>query len=390
MNKAWEDFIDQDLEERKKTNSFRSLRSIRATCGREIDLDGRKLINFASNDYLGLANDERVIEAGYSYAKRWGAGSGASRLISGTTDPVIETERRLAEWTLAGKALLFNSGYQANVGVITALADKNTVIFNDKLNHASIYDGIAMSNAKMVRYKHADAVSLEEVLEKHKDAPRKIIVTDTVFSMEGDIAPLKEIVELARKYGAMVIADEAHAFGVFGRYGRGLCITLGVQKEIDIGIGTLGKGFGVFGAFVLASGKVIDFLVNNSRSFIFTTALPPFVVGAVTEALEIIKSEPRGEFVLKKAEALRKRLMDAGVNIGRSESQIIPVITRSSEKAIHLMNHLHDNGFFCPAIRPPTVPPNSARVRLSVCYHHSEEDIERIASCIKKWMQDEG
>ncbi len=395
MQKFWQDLFIKNIDNKKKNDLYRSFKILKSVDGndeyngREIEISGKKLINFASNDYLGLTHDDRILKAGYDTARKYGNGSGASRLITGTFESFITIENMLSEWAGKEKALIFNSGYQANAGLISSLADKDTYIFSDKLNHASIYDGIILSRANMIRFPHRDIKVLEKQLEKHRDKKKKILITDSVFSMDGDIAPLKEMVQISKKHNALIIIDEAHSFGIYGNHGNGLANKLELTNEIDIIMGTLGKSFGVFGAFILSGEITIDYLINNSRAFIFSTALPPFVIGSIIEALKIIQTEDRGRKVLELAGILRNLLHKEGINIANSESQIIPIIVNENKKALSLMNHLNENGFFASAIRPPTVPENTSRVRLSVTYNHSLDDINNIFNSIKKWHEKE-
>ncbi|OHD06672.1 MAG: hypothetical protein A2086_14715 [Spirochaetes bacterium GWD1_27_9] len=386
MNKFWEDLIQKNLLEKKQKNLFRSCYILDKSDGKTINIEGKTLINFASNNYLGLANDIRLSEAGFEYAKIYGAGAGASRLVSGTTTPFATLEKELAKWSGKESSLLFNSGYNANVGLISTFADENTVIFCDKLNHASIYDGIFLSGGILERYTHKNLSYLKKLLEKHKGKERKIIITDTVFSMEGDIAPIKEISEIALENDCLFIVDEAHSVGIFGREGAGLVSELNLSDNVAIIMGTLGKSFGVFGAYACANELITNYLINNCRSFIFTTALPPFVIGALSAALDIIKKENRGEKVLALSHKLRELLKNEGIDTGESETQIIPVIVKENHLALSLAKFLRENGFFAPAIRPPTVPPNTARVRISVCFNHTEEDVINLFEVIKKWF----
>ncbi len=363
---------------------------IEETDGKFITINGKKLINFASNNYLALANDERLLEKGYKYAKEFGTGSGASRLISGTTKIFIDLEEKIAKWVKKEKALLFNSGYTANIGLLTAIADRETVIFTDKLNHASIYDGIIQSQAIMERYRHNDIEHLQSLLEKYKSYEKKIVITDAVFSMDGDIARLKEISDLKEKHDFLFIVDEAHSLGIFGEKGAGLVEKLNLTNKVDIIMGTLGKSVGVFGAFVASSKEIIQYLINFCRSFIFTTAFSPFIVGAIGQSIDIIFKENRGEKLLTKSKNLIENFKKEGINIGNTESQIIPVIVGENNLALELMNELRENNIFSPAIRPPTVQPKRARVRLSISYFHTDDDISKVFNIIKTWFKNRG
>ncbi|MBN1412312.1 MAG: 8-amino-7-oxononanoate synthase [Spirochaetales bacterium] len=382
MKEAWTRYIEKSLNKKKEEEQFRELKVLSVNAGREIVIGSRALINFASNNYLGLANDSRVTAAGKTAADAWGSGSGASRLVTGTSGLFTELEASLAVWMKKEKALIFNSGFTANLGLLGALADRDTVVFTDRFNHASIYDGITLSRAQMIRYPHCDADKLKMLLDKHK-AERRIIITDTVFSMDGDLAPLENLVSLAHDSGSLLIVDEAHGLGLFGPEGDGLTGGLGLNDGVDIILGTFSKAFGAFGAFVAGSSMLVEYLVNVSRPFIFTTALPPFVLGAVSAALEIIRSEGRGKQVLAMAAGVREELARAGRDTGHSRSQVIPVITGTNREALVLMDKLGEAGLYAPAIRPPTVPFNTARIRVSLSHFHREDDIHRLVEELK-------
>ncbi len=389
MNKYWEETIQKDLKGKKKNSLYRSLKPIEKTAGRQIILHGKTLINFSSNDYLGLTQDKRITEAGHKFALEFGNGSGASRLVTGTYKPYLDIEQALAGWAGKPSGLVFNSGYHANIGLLSALASRDTVVFTDRLNHASIYDGLILSRAVMARYAHNDMEDLKNQLLKYKDHKKKILITDSVFSMDGDRARLEEIAALCRENNVLSIVDEAHSFGLFGKNGNGLVNELGISDEIDIIMGTLGKSFGIFGAFALSSKNMIYHLINNCRPFIFTTALPPFVFGCIEEGLRIIQTESRGIKVLCLADKLRRLLNDEGINTLDSQSQIIPVVTGENDRALSLMEHLNRCGFHAGAIRPPTVPEHTSRVRLSVSFFHTEDDINGIYEAVKTWFKKE-
>lgn len=387
MNNFWEDYIDKKIQSKIESDSLRKLSVIEETDGRYIKINEETLLNFASNNYLDMANHPEIIEAGYHYAKKFGAGTGASRLVSGTTVCFIELEKIIADWVNKESSILFNSGYTANIGIITALADKKTVVFCDRLNHASIYDGIIQSGAVLERYNHNDLVHLTALLDKHKDNEKKIVITDTVFSMEGDRANISGIVELKSKYNFLLIVDEAHSLGVFGKKGEGLIGSENLSNDVDIIMGTLGKSVGIFGAFAGCSKKIFDYLVNFCRAFIFTTSLSPFIIGSIIKSISIIREENRGELLLKKSKYIRDTLQRDCINCGNSSTQIIPIIVGENKKSIELAEYLKTSGFFAPAIRPPTVPPGSARIRLSLMYSHNEDDINQLILVLKNWFR---
>ncbi|HQJ05456.1 MAG TPA: 8-amino-7-oxononanoate synthase [Spirochaetota bacterium] len=383
----WGDNFAKKLNEKKNRDNYRAQNYIDKTEGKYIEINNKKYINFSNNDYLGLTKELSVISAGNAEALKWGAGTGASRLVSGTFTNVSNLEKKFAGWNKKARALMFNSGYNANIGIVSALADEKTVVFCDKLNHASIYDGIFLSKAKIERYPHKDVEFLEKLLIKNRDVEKKIIITDSVFSMEGDIAPLVEIAELSQKYETLLIADEAHSAGLFGDDYAGITSMYNLQDKVDVIIGTLGKSFGAFGAFAACDEILYDYFINSCRSFIFTTSLPPFIIGALNRSYEIILTENRGKEVLLKAENFAALLKENGVDVGASRSQIVPIIVKSNSKSIELMNFLKEKGIYAPSIRPPTVPPNASRVRISITYLHTDEDISKLSREIINWSK---
>ena len=353
--------------------------------GGKVRMDGRVLLNLSSNDYLGLAGDSRLIRASQEAAARWGAGSTASRLIVGTLGLHHEVEEKVAAFKDTARAVLFNSGYMANVGVIAALTGKGDVILSDKLNHASIIDGMRLSEAAFYRYPHRDLGRLEALLKKHAGARRLLLVTDSVFSVDGDVAPLRELAALKERYGAWLMIDEAHATGVFGVTGAGLAEAQGVTERIDIHMGTFSKALGSFGAYVAGKAALIDLLHNRARSFIYSTALPPAVLGAMRAALEIVRQEPaRRTYVLAQAALGRERLQAAGFDTLDSETQIIPVLVGDNQKSLEFAARLRQVGIMAVAIRPPTVPAEGARLRLSLSAAHAEADLARAVDSIIK------
>ncbi|MEI7999237.1 MAG: 8-amino-7-oxononanoate synthase, partial [Candidatus Omnitrophota bacterium] len=283
-----ESFLKDDLENLEAQNLRRSLKEVASSQAKEIILNGKRVLNFCSNNYLGLADDERIGQAAIKAIAQDGFGSGASRLVCGTMKEHLRLEEKLARLKETEAALVFSSGYMANVGIISALVDREDVVLSDKLNHASIIDGIILSRAQLKRYAHNDMQSLEEALKASGGFKKRLIVTDTVFSMDGDTAPLKDIVQLAHQYDAWVMVDEAHAFGVFGEHGGGLVEREGLGGHVDIQMGTLSKAAGCFGAYVAGSKDLCEYLINHSRSFIYTTALPPSCAAAASQAVDII------------------------------------------------------------------------------------------------------
>jgi len=358
---------------------FRSLKRI----------DSKEVINFCSNDYLGLSQDLRVIRGAVEAAQRYGAGNGSARLISGNCPLHEELEAALAAFKGAGAALLFNSGYHANIGVIPALAGEGDLIFSDELNHASIIDGCRLSKAQTVIYRHKDVGHLEDLLKKNPLPSRervaegrvRVIITESVFSMEGDLAPLEDLKSLAKKQGALLYVDEAHAVGVFGERGEG---RVGRNPpEYLVTMGTLGKAFGSYGAFVTGSQALKDYLINKARSFIFTTALPPATVGASLVALTLIQSEPeRRQRLWENIRWIQKILLtDQGYSPIFS---IGSMRVGSAEKVMALSQQLLEEGIYLQGIRPPTVPEGTSRLRLTASALHTEVHLEKLAEKLKK------
>ena len=356
----------------------RALKTVRSAQGREIELDGLRCLNFCSNDYLGLAADPRLARAAAAAMDKRGFGAGASRLVCGNFDEHEVLEKDIAKAKHTAAALVFSSGYAANAGAIPALVGRGDAVYSDRLNHASIVDGIILSRADLRRYPHNDANALEDMLRRDTSARRKLIVTDTVFSMDGDMAPLKDLSALARKYGAWFMVDEAHAFGVFGPAGAGCVAREGLQAEVDVQMGTLSKALGASGAYVAGSAELKDVLLNGARRFICSTAIPPSLAAAARCALAIMQEESwRREKLLQNASRLREGLARAGFDTMQSCTPIIPVMVKDAARALALSKELFARGIFVSAIRPPTVPAGTARLRVTVTAAHTEEDIAR-------------
>jgi len=385
-NPGWQQRILSELRLLRARGLYRKMKLRRSAMGRVVDVDGRRLVNFASNDYLSLAGDARVAEAVKEAIAEYGWGAGGSRLICGNTELHERLERALAEFKGTESALVLPSGYMANLAAIRALAGPGDVVFLDKLNHASIIDAAQSSGAEVRVFPHRNYDKLERLLDRYAKARRRIIVTDTVFSMDGDFADLPRLVQAKEKYDAVLIVDEAHATGLLGPSGRGLAEMQGVEDRIDVSVGTLSKALGSVGGFVAGSALLIEWLVNSARSFIFTTAPPPAACAAALAALRIVRSEPwHRQRVLDLAERLRCGLRQAGVDCGGSQSQIVPAIFGPSEVAVGASEHLAERGFFAPAIRPPAVPKGTARLRLSVCACHTAEDVDRLAAAVGEY-----
>ncbi len=363
------EILKKALTEIKNKGRYRTLKIISSKPDQKIVLNGKTVLNLCSNNYLGLSGHPELIKAEIEYSKKYGAGSTGSRLITGTMEPHIELEEKVAQLKNTEKAIIFNSGYMANIGVIDALTDENSAIFSDELNHASIVDGCRISKAKKFIYKHCDLNHLESLLKKEKRAKKKLIITDTVFSMDGDIAPLKEINFLAKKYGAILMTDDAHATGVLGKNGGGGGEFFSLENEIDIQMGTFGKALGTFGAYVAGRKELIEFLINKARTFIYTTALPPGIIGATIKAIDIVKSSEgyyRRKLLFKRAKILREKLKKAGFNTLNSTTQIIPILIGDEFTTMKISEKLLENGIYVQGIRPPTVPENMCRLRVTV------------------------
>ena len=341
--------------------------------------DGRKLLNFSSNDYLGLAQDPHVKARAMAAVAQWGCGATASRLMCGTLALHEELETALARLAGTESALVFSSGFGMNVGVVPALAGRGDVIFTDRLIHASLVDGARLSGATVKRFAHNDASGLACLLEQTPCDGHRIIITESVFSMDGDLAPLEKIHMLSRTHDALLLVDEAHAIGVWGK-GGGVARTLPAASRPDFMSGTLGKALGSLGGFIACSSESRDFLINCARSFIFATALPPACLGAARGAVERIAQDPeRGERLLKRAEFFHARLMAEGLQLAAFASQIIPVPIGANEAAVAMAHRLRACGLLVTAVRPPTVPQGTARLRLSVTLSHTETDLEQAA-----------
>jgi len=351
--------------------------------GGKVRVAGQVLLNLSSNDYLGLARDPRIISAAQAAAARWGAGAGASRLVVGHLALHEAVEAKLADFKGLEAAVIFPTGYMANVGTISALVGPGDVIFSDRLNHASIYDGIKLSGAGLQRFPHRDLNRLEQLLRQAGSARRRLIVTDSVFSVDGDLAPLADLVSLKERHGAWLMIDEAHATGVLGANGAGLAEALGLTRRVDIHMGTFSKALGSQGGYVAGERRLVDYLHNRARSFIYSTALAPPVLGAIDQALAIVAQEPaRRRFLRRESQNLRQGLQSAGLDILGSETQIVPVLVGENDRTLEFAARLMGRGLMAVALRPPTVPPGRARVRFSLSAAHDREDLQRAREAI--------
>lgn len=372
-----------ELAEWAKKGVLRRMRVRLSAGGRIVEINGFEKIDFSSNNYLALANHKDIITSVKDGVDKWGFGAGASRLISGNTAAHVAIEKRLAKLLGKDAALTFTSGYATNTAILNTLAKRGDMIAIDKLVHASIIDGAVSSGAKVRIFGHGRMDKLERLL-KNGDYGRVFIVTDSIFSMDGNIAPLSELVALKHRYGAILMVDEAHAFGCIGPTGMGCIAEAGLADDVDIIVVTFSKALGGTGGAVVSSDTIVDYLVNRSRGFIFTTATPAVSCIAAMQALDIVEQEPqrRGR-LLNNAEYLRNKLREAGLNIGSTQSYIIPVIIGSANETLRVAGELFDRGFLTPAVRPPTVAPNTSRLRISVTAEHSHDDLDRLAETLE-------
>jgi len=371
-------FLQTELKNLRDKGLYRSLRRVEGDQGSTLFIDDREVINFSSNNYLGLANHPSLRAAAKEAIDRYGCGSGASRLISGNMTLHEELEDKIAELKGTEGALVFNSGFQANTGVIPVLVGKGDVILSDALNHASIIDGCRLSRSEVVVYGHCNMDQLELALKQAPVRGRKLIVTESLFSMDGDEAPLADIVSLAEKYGATVMVDEAHATGVYEPNGAGLVAKLGLGDRILIQMGTLGKALGGFGAYIAGTKALRELLINRCRSFIFTTSLPPAVMAISIAALDLVKKEPqRRQELRENSEQLRAGLKALGFILGDSRSQILPLMVGDAARCMQLSELLLENGVFAQGIRPPTVPVYTSRLRITLMATHTPEQINQ-------------
>jgi 8-amino-7-oxononanoate synthase len=378
------------LEELRERGLHRRLRMISGPQGPRVLLDGRPVLLLCSNNYLGLADHPRVREAAAEAAMRWGAGAGASRLISGNMKLHRRLEQRLAAFNDHEAALLFGSGYLANTGAIAALARNGEVVFSDQLNHASIIDGCRLSRAETFAYRHADLDHLEWGL-KTAEGHGSLIVTDGVFSRDGDVAPIEGLVRLAHRYDCRLMVDEAHATGAIGPGGRGSVAAAGLSDQVDVVVGTLGKALGSYGAYICGSQVLVDYLINVARPFIFSTAPPPPSVAAADAALEVLISNPhRVERLQANAKMMREALLAEGLPLAPSETQIVPVMVGDPEVTVQLSELALERGVFAQGIRPPTVPEGTSRLRLATMATHRGSELVRAAKVLGEAARETG
>jgi glycine C-acetyltransferase/8-amino-7-oxononanoate synthase len=380
------------LDELREHGLYRKLRMISGPQGPRVLLDGKPVLLLCSNNYLGLAYHPTVRQAAADAAMRWGAGAGASRLVSGNMTIHRRLEERLAEFKGSETCLLFGSGYLANAGIVSALAREGDVVFSDSLNHASIVDGCRLAKARTFVYDHCDVDHLEWGL-REAGGRGALVVTDGVFSMDGDVAPLAEIVEVAGRYDARVMVDDAHGLGALGPSGRGSVAAAGLEDDVDVVVGTLGKALGSYGAYACCGKTMAKYLVNTARTMIFSTALPPPAVAAAGAALELLAEEPRrAERLQRNAKVLRGALSSEGIGTGASTTQILPLVVGDADDAMRVCERALERGIFAQAIRPPTVAEGSSRLRLAVMATHSRAELEDagrvLAQCVRDVVGD--
>jgi glycine C-acetyltransferase/8-amino-7-oxononanoate synthase len=374
------------IEKQRQSGNFRQLTPVKRMQDGTLQLAGDTekavLHDFSSNDYLALSLHPDLIAASRKYLEMAGAGAGAARLMSGDLTVYHELEKKIAELKGQEAALLFGSGYLANCGIIPALLGRQDVVFCDRLNHASIYDGCRLSRARLVRFHHNDLNHLEDMLKSRRGKGEALIVVESIYSMDGDRSPLKELVSLKEKYGCLLMVDEAHATGLFGPNGGGVIEEEGLSSHVDLAMGTFGKALGSYGAYVAASGSMIDFLVNRARSFIYSTALPPAVVGASLAAIKIIQKQPElRQKLFAKVDLFKSILRQGGLD-GLGSSQIVPVLIGESSTAVYLAEKLRRKNIFATAVRPPTVPESTARLRFSITLHHKNDVLKKTATTL--------
>lgn len=368
----------------------------------EVIVNGRKMLMFATNNYFGLMNDQRVVDAAIEGVKKWGIGNGSARLLTGNIEIHNILEKKIADFKKREAGITFVSGYMANSGSIPAIVnvlkpslfmaitgklekEKDTIVFSDEYNHASAIVGIKLSGAPKEIYRHIDMGDLEKKLKQYPKSKRKVIITDGVFSMDGDIAPLPDILELAKKYNAIIYLDDAHATGVLGKHGRGLEDYFNVEGQVDIVMGTFTKVFGGVGGFIVGSQDLIDYLKISSSTFIFTAPISPPVVYGLIKAIEIVENEPwRREKIISNANYLREKFIEMGLDICNSKTQIIPILIGNEKKAMAVSKNLLDRNIFIPSARWPAVPKGKARLRITVTCEHTREQIDHLLENIEK------
>lgn len=374
--------LQRDLDERAAQGLLRRRRTLGSPQSPQINVDGKSYLSFCSNDYLGLASHPQLVAALQQGAAQWGAGAGAAHLVSGHIEPHHRLEQRLAAFVGKPAALLFSTGYMANIGVVQALLGKHDTVFADKLNHASLNDAMLLSRAAVKRYRHGDMAQLEQLLAQAQGG-RKLVITDAVFSMDGDLAPLPELLALCERFDAWLLVDDAHGFGVLGEHGRGSLAHCGIDSPRIVYMATLGKAAGVFGAFVAAEPAVIDTLLNHARSYVYTTAAPPALASALLQSLDIIEQgDALRAHLHQLIVQLREGLRDLPWQPMPSDTAIQPLLVGDNRQALALSEKLRERGIWVAAIRPPTVPAGTARLRITLSAAHGERDVAQLVEAL--------
>lgn len=380
MSSPIESRIRERMESIRSRGCLRSLRAVRRISSRECIIDGKKLVDFSSNDYMGLSMRSELIRGAVEWTECYGTSCGASRLISGTSGACLELEEKIAAWKGFESALILSSGYAANVGIVSALAGRDSAIFADKLNHASINTGCILSQAEFRRYRHSDPAHLRKMLAISQN-PEKLIASDTVFSMDGDIAPLSELYSISRENDAILFLDDAHGTGVTGSRGKGLAS----PENCDIALATFSKAMGAFGGCILCSKELREYFVNVCSPFIFSTGMPPSTLGAISAAVDLIQTQEMEDaraHLHALSDSARKAIRSLGFNCGNSETMILPIIIGDANETLEFSRRLYEKGFLALAVRPPTVPEGTSRLRVSLNAEHTEEDVQRFIDAL--------
>jgi len=382
--------LEKELSEFKRQGLFRSMKRIDATSGPTVVIDGKEVILLSSNNYLGLANHPEVKEVQIQAIKEFGASSGASRLISGNMELHEKLEEKIAKFKGREAAIVFPTGYMTNLGVITSIVGEKDLVLCDKLNHASLIDGVRLSGADLRVYPHKNIERLEDIFKKNTSYRRKLLITDGVFSMDGDIAPLPDLVKICKKYEAILMVDDAHATGVLGKNGKGTCEYFGIKDGVDIQMGTFSKAFGNLGGYIVGSRTLIDYICNKARSFIYSTGLPPAVVSGAIKAIEIVERDTTlRKRLWSNIDKFSKALIEMGFDIMDTKTQIIPVWIGKSSNTMKIAEFLLKNNIFAPGIRPPTVAKSKCRIRTSLMATHTEEHIDNAIEIFRR-IKNEG
>ena len=376
--------FEQEVKNLENQHLRRQLQIAESPADTTITIQGRKLLSMASNNYLGLANHPTVKQAAIDAIQQWGVGAGAARLLSGTMPPHDQLENDLAEFKQVEAALTFGTGYTTNIGLIPSLIDQDGLILTDRYCHASLIEASRLARAKVRVFHHNDTEHLEKLLKKREKVSATLVVTEGVFSMDGDLAPLPDLLKLCQTYDATLVVDDAHGTGVMGANGRGTIEYFGLDPKDTIQIGTLSKAIGTSGGYVAGTVSLKNYLINVSKAFIFTTAQPPAIAAAASTAIEIIKNEPTCRHRLwKNRDFLYSELKNIGFQLTNTQSPILPIIVKSPEKALQMSQALYKAGIYIPAIRPPTVPKESSRLRITVSSGHSKEQLQYVIEIIK-------